>query len=271
MKSRIHCLLLAIAIFAIPQNLISCTQETSCPPQIAVPKDSALLQRAIEACLTSTNRGKSVGIFGGSLSCLPESESDKTQWKMHLAMDITTYGKGGYGFSSLQGSIQDQVNHATPKDIYILWASTNDFTNNRPAGKPTDYTQEDGFPPTKRVTQCGGINYCIKRLKEINPNCKIFIFGSLPYFENDGGYNECSKYVNETGHNFYHYVQQQEACAEYHHVLFLDQFHIPILTPQNINLYYQADRVHMTAQGYAELSPYHLYFLATEKEIQPIK
>ena len=50
-------------------------------------------------------------------------------------MTVTNHGVAGAGFSSLQGkSLQLQVNEAGVFDIYILWASTNDYTNHRDVG-----------------------------------------------------------------------------------------------------------------------------------------
>ena len=111
--------------------------------------DSSLLKKVIRKCRFSKNRGKSVAVFGGSLSVNRESQAAKLMWREYLNMQVTDYGHGGYGFSSLQGSILDQVNRAKEHDIYILWASTNDYTNNREPGTPQDYTEADGFDKSK--------------------------------------------------------------------------------------------------------------------------
>ena len=110
----------------------------------------------------SFNYGKSVAVFGGSVSVIPESDSAKIMWKEYLGMNITNYGVPGAGFSSLQGkSLQQQVDEAGVFDIYILWASTNDYTNHRDVGSYTDYTVFDGYDKEKLITQAGGINYCM--------------------------------------------------------------------------------------------------------------
>lgn len=116
------------------------------------------------------NYGKSIAVFGGSLSVLKESEAAKQIWADQLHSTVTTYGVGGAGFSRLQGhSLQQQVREAGIHDIYVLWASTNDFTNNRAIGSWSDYTAEDNYNEERLDTQCGGINYCIKTLLEKNP------------------------------------------------------------------------------------------------------
>ena len=230
--------------------------------------DSNLLYFVVDQCVNSSNKDKSVAIFGGSLSVRDESEAAKYFWHRYLNMKITDYGRNGYGFSSQQGSIQDQVDKARKHDIYILWASTNDYSSNRPAGSFSDYTITDNFDNSKRITQCGGINYCIKTLKDKYPDSKIYLFGSLKYFLHDDGYNIDSKRVNETGFNFFHYIQLQKQCAENQNIKFFNQFNIPVLKKEYAKRFYLNDLVHMSEDGYANIGLYQLYFLATENELQ---
>jgi hypothetical protein len=129
------------------------------------------------AIKNSLNYGKSVAVFGGSVSVIPASETAKDIWRERLGMSVTTYGVSGAGFSSLQGkSLQQQVDEAGVFDIYILWASTNDYNNKRENGSYTDYTEFDGFDREKLITQAGGINYCIKKIYALNPNATIYLF-----------------------------------------------------------------------------------------------
>lgn len=228
--------------------------------------DSAALRLSIDVCSESKNRNKSVAVFGGSLSSNVESYYATHLWEKHLGVRVVRYGQGGYGFSILQGSVQSQVDNAKVHDIYILWASTNDYTMLREPGEPDDYTEVDGYDAQMRATQCGGMNYCIKRLREINPNATIYVFGSLKFFV-AGGYEKESSSCNELGYNFYHYVEKQKEVAERQGVLFFNQFDIPCNTFENSFSYYKEDRFHMTANGYANIGVYQLYFLATEKEL----
>lgn len=232
--------------------------------------DSSLMQKVHQACKYSANRGKTVAIFGGSLSVNKESQAAKLMWSRYLDMHITDYGHGGYGFSSLQGSVQDQVNRARKHDIYILWASTNDYTNNREPGTPTDYTAADNFNTSTLETQCGGLNYCIKKLREINPKATIYVFGALPFWWNSGGYDPSSTEQNKTGHNFWYYVDLQRQVAQLQGVKFFNQFSLPVLSPGTKDRYYLQDNLHMNYNGYANVGVYQLYFLATEKEL-PVK
>lgn len=226
--------------------------------------DSTVLLQAAALCRTSANYGKTVAVFGGSLSCNAESQAAKFMWRKYLGLSVTTYGRSGYGFSSLQGSIQDQVRSAKKHDIFILWCSTNDYTTSRAAGWPSDYTDADGYNKEKLVTQCGGINYCIKYLRDHFPGSKIYVFSSLPYFETEIGYKRLCMQRNDTGMNFYMYVQYQKRCAQQQGVPYLDQFSLPELTEAKVSVYYKPDRVHLTAAGYANIAPRQLLFLATE-------
>lgn len=228
--------------------------------------DSSLLTPVIQKCRFSPQRGKTVAVFGGSLSVNKESQAAKLMWRQYLNMNVTDYGHGGYGFSSLQGSVIDQVKRAKKHDIYILWASTNDFTNNREPGLPDDYTEADGFDETKLTTQCGGLNFCIRHLRQLNPKATIYVFGALPFWRNSGCYDPQSQEVNQTGHNFYYYVDLQRQVAEQQGIAFFDQFSLPILNINTKSIFYLGDDLHMNYNGYANVGLYQLYFLATGKQ-----
>lgn len=95
---------------------------------------------------SSKNFGKRIAVFGGSLSVNDESDAAKQIWADLLGAEVVTYGVGGAGFSREQGcSLQRQVDSAGVYDIYILWASTNDYTNSRECGNWQDYTVFDGY------------------------------------------------------------------------------------------------------------------------------
>jgi len=204
----------------------------------------------------SFNYGKSVAVFGGSVSVIPASDTAKALWKKYLGMTITNYGVGGAGFSSLQGkSLQQQVNEAGVFDIYILWASTNDYTNHRTIGNYTDYTEFDGYDTTKLTTQAGGINYCIKRIYEINPQAAIYFFTSSKAFNDRGGYDP----YYENGMN--RYVEMQKQICALHGIPVLDQFSKGGYNIYNKQLYYH-DAIHMNAKGYKRLGELQVSFLA---------
>ena len=228
--------------------------------------DSSLLEPVIRKCRFSPQRGKTVAVFGGSLSVNKESRAAKLMWREYLNMTVTDYGQGGHGFSSLQGSVIDQVRKTKKHDIYILWASTNDFTNNQEPGTPDDYTEADNFDESKLVTQCGGMNFCIRHLRSLNPEANIYVFGALPFWHHSGCYDPQSKEVNGTGHNFHHYVDLQRQVAERQGVAYFDQFCLPILGIGTKKLFYLGDNLHMSYNGYANVGLYQLYFLATEKQ-----
>ncbi len=204
----------------------------------------------------SFNYGKSVAVFGGSVSVIPASDSAKKLWKKYLGMTVKNYGVPGAGFSSLQGiSLQKQVDKAGIFDIYILWASTNDYTHNRGIGFYTDYTEFDVYDEEKLTTQAGGINYCIKKIYEINPEAIIYFFTSSKAFNDRGGYDP----FYEQG--MVDYVKMQKMICKLHGIPFLDQFTLGGFNIHNNKLYYR-DRIHMNRKGYKKLGALQVSFLA---------
>lgn len=204
----------------------------------------------------SFNYGKSVAVFGGSVSVIPASDSAKILWEKYLGMTITNYGVPGAGFSSLQGkSLQQQVDEAGVFDIYILWASTNDYTNHRRVGSYTDYTEFDSYDQEKLTTQAGGINYCIKKIYEINPNAVIYFFTSSKAFNEKGAYDPFY------AQGMVQYVEMQKKICELHGIPVLDQFILGGYNIYNKDLYYR-DPIHMNGLGYKKIGELQVSFLA---------
>lgn len=213
------------------------------------------------------NYGKKVAVFGGSLSVNPESETAKNMWRNLLKMDVKTYGIGGAGFSSEQGaSIQQQVRTCGASgityDIFILWASTNDYRNSREVGVYTDYSEDDNYDESKLVTQCGGINYAIKYLMNLNPKAEIYFFTGMRFFSSKDGYDPYSTVVNQRGVNFAAYVEAQKKCCERRGIPILDQFNFHGCNEFNYTQYYKEDKLHLTNDGYAKIGPVQVDFLA---------
>ena len=205
---------------------------------------------------SSLNYGKTVAVFGGSVSVIPPSDSAKILWKERLGMKITNYGVPGAGFSSLQGkSLQKQVDEAGVFDIYILWASTNDYTNKRENGSYTDFTEFDGYDSTKLTTQAGGINYCIKKIYELNPKAQIYFFTSSKAFNDRGAYDP------DVENGMARYVEIQKQICELHGIPYLDQFTLGGYNVYNKDLYY-VDPIHMNGEGYKKLGALQVAFLA---------
>ena len=212
----------------------------------------------------TANYGKRIAVFGGSLSVKPESDAAKQVWADLLGAEVTTYGVGGAGFSLSQGySLQRQVDTAGIYDIYVLWASTNDFVGRKECGSWQDYTPYDNYDVSRRETQCGGINYCIRRIREKNPQARIYFFTSLRFFRRDSGHNPFSTDANATGKTFAEYVDAQIQCCRLHGVPVLDQFSLQDVDSLNSHLFYLPDNLHMTRAGYLRIAPLQAAFLAT--------
>ena len=251
-------LLVALACFALPAQGHKRHSEPS--KHILRPSASRPAMSPYQGC---RNYGKSIAVFGGSLSVNKESDAAKQVWADLLNARVTTYGVGGAGFAVSKGySLQHQVDTAGVYDVYVLWASTNDFTGNRECGSWTDYTELDGYDISRLDTQCGGINYCIRKLREKNPDAAIVFFTSLRFFRRDSGYNPFSTDVNETGKSFADYVRTQIECCRYHGVPVLDQFSLQDVDIHNCERFYLDDKLHMNEAGYRRIAPLQAAFLA---------
>ncbi len=157
------------------------------------------------------------------------------------------------------------MSEAGEYDIYILWASTNDYTNGREVGSWKDYTVYDGYDSSKLNTQCGGINFCIKTILEKNPKAKIYFFTSLRFFSADSGHNPFSDVPNKAGYTFSEYVQGQKDCCAYYGIPVLDQFNLQGINEFNVEEYYREDKLHMKADGYRRIGPVQAAFIADGK------
>ena len=216
-----------------------------------------------QACL---NYGKRIAVFGGSLSVNKESDEAKQIWADLLNAHVVSYGVPGAGFALSKGySIQRQVDTAGVFDVYVLWASTNDFTGNKECGSHNDYSPSDSFDSSRLDTQCGGINYCIKKLREKNPEAEIYFFTSLRFFSRDSGHNPYSSDVNKIGKTFAEYVEAQIECCRSQGVPVFDQFNIQGVGPDNFDIYYSDDKLHLNEKAYRKIGYKQAAFLSNGK------
>lgn len=225
--------------------------------------DEAQKERVSGLCRQAGNKDKRIAIFGGSHTCSTYSYVYREYLENYLGATISVYGVGGQGYATPKGSVQMQVEQAGEADIYILWCSTNDFAGSIPPGSVTDYTEYDNYDEENRKTQCGGLNYCIRHLKEKNPNAKIYVFGSQKFFTSEIGCVWDSKKKNSLGYPYSHYISLQEECARQAGVPYLDQWNTIPVDVDNYKPYFLSDHLHFSATGYANVALCHLEFLAT--------
>jgi hypothetical protein len=105
------------------------------------------------------------------------------------------------------------------------------------------------------VTQAGGINYCIKKIYEINSKATIYFFTSGKAFTDRGGYDPFAP------HGMNEYVEMQKKICELHGIPILDLFFMGGYNIYNRKLYYH-DAIHMNAAGYHKLGELQVAFLA---------
>ena len=210
--------------------------------------------------------GKKIALFGGSFACYEDSNYAIDYWCEKLNLKMANYSSGGAGFSNLTKSptLQEQVDSACRKtapvyDIYLFWASTNDFYLANPfVGNVDDYTNDDGYDDNKLNTQCGGINYCFKKIKEKNPRALILFMTSIGYYR-ELGKGTSPTYEGEDGMNVF--VNLQKAVCTKWNVPCLDQFNV-IINESNWTMFLREDKLHLNKKGYIAIREAQMKFIA---------
>lgn len=212
---------------------------------------------------------QTIALFGGSFSVIPASDTATDYWAEQLDAKITKYGVGGAGFSNKTQwdgqHIQWQIDKACASDApvydtYILWASTNDFNQvNDLSGDPWDYTEYDGFDVSKLETQCGGINYAIKCIREKAPEAQILFITSTKCFTSIGAGTDPAYSGEQTGMNSF--VAKQILCCQLAGVPFLDLFSLAPFDENNFTEYCDSDNLHLNAKGYEAIRDLQVKFI----------
>ena len=216
---------------------------------------------------------KKIAVFGGSIAEYFKKEGGQQKLEMMLSARITNFGKAGDGLcrqtykscdSIIIGGIPKMVEKYCEEgkehyDVYIIWCSTNDIWGN-PIGKSNDFTSEDGYDMNALLTQCGGLNYCIRRIREHSPYAKICIFASMKSFDSSYGYSRTGEMKYIPQRRMWDYVEKQIECA--------NRASIPVLnlwTDSNIDEYnYKklfVDNIHPSKEGYKYLCAIFARFL----------
>lgn len=229
----------------------------------------------LAACNAPDNHKQTIALFGGSFSVIPASDIATDYWAEQLDAEITKYGVGGAGFSNKTQwdgqHIQWQIDQAcTPEapvyDTYILWASTNDFNQvNTLSGDPWDYTEYDGYDENKLITQCGGINYAIKKIREKAPEARILFMTSTKCFIAPGSGTDINYQGPEGGMNLF--VAKQMLCCRAAGVPFLDLFTLPPFNEGNFEEFTESDHLHLNAKGYEALRDLQVKFIREGRTI----
>ena len=208
--------------------------------------------------------GKNMVVAGGSMASNVEAKTALDYWTGKLHISYTNIGVSGGGFSKLTGfqNIQTQISKITTDDmpaydIYLLWASTNDFAQGMEClGEVDDYSEKDGYDTGKWNTQCGGINHCVEMIRKKNPDAAIYFFSSLPV-RKWGARSWDADYRDKDGLNSF-VSRQREICAR-HDIPFLDLFRY--VDREKLSKGFKNDGLHLKEKGYEVIREQMLNFV----------
>lgn len=226
---------------------------------------------------------KSMAILGDSVSQNPESEIGKEMLRDLLGLEITTYGVGGSGWAintyakwtysantSCIYQLQELLKEDAPVyDIYALSCTVNDpIVMCKDIGKLTQcipYTKtEDGADDLNDVkldTMRGGLNYCIQKIYEKNPEAKIIIatmnkaFLTQPTssgFTIEAGYNPKDISVNTFNNTYYDYVKAVYETGSYWGIPVIDVYEKSGINLAN-HITFMKDEYHPNEEGYKKI------------------
>ena len=117
----------------------------------------------------------------------------------------------------------------------------------------------DGYDTTKLQTQCGGINYCIKKIYEKSPKAKILFFTSIKCFRKP---NVGTNPYYKGSHGLNRFVEAQIACCKRWGIPYLDQFTEAPFNEYNFSSYVKKDRLHLNTEGYKAIMNMQATFIA---------
>jgi len=243
--------------------------NSSLTPKLEIGEDIISTASSSTDIYPIMNYGKSIAAFGGSQSTLAQGAGVAQEiWKKYLNYSkIGNFGIGGSGFVRKKSggkTIPEQVEQAIaenyPYDLWILQCSTNDWKYGRECGTYTD----EPASLEEITTQCGGINYCIRRIHETYPNAKICLFTSTRFFKTDSSATVGSDEYFElgdsawnpfstdgvNGKNLKNFVDAQKECCLKHNIPVLDLYGCTTYNEYNYTVYFKSDNIHWTSEGY---------------------
>lgn len=229
----------------------------------------------ISSALTPTdilpiaNYGKSIAVFGGSQSTLAQGAGVAQDiWNKYLHFSaIGNYGVGGAGFVRKPGTklniveqIEQAISEGIAYDIWVLQCSTNDWKYGIPCGTKDD----EPTSQSEITTQCGGINYCIRRIFETYPAAKVYLFTSTRFFKTESTTDTTDSEYYElgdsawnpfstdgvNGYNLKQFVDAQKDCCLKHDVPVLDLYGCTTYNQYNYSQYFKSDNIHWNEAGY---------------------
>lgn len=180
-----------------------------------------------------------VAVFGGSFSCIQQSQVAKRAWSEALGVESVDFGVGGTGFLAGAENLND-VPHQIRRALwsgdqfraFILWASTNDRVG---------HTVEE---------QNAAIERCVGTIRAEALGSAVLFFASMPVPLDQEANALLERLVKG----------QIETCARLG-VPCLDLFHLSGITAANAERLTQEDRFHPNEAGYDMVKGLQVEFL----------
>ena len=202
----------------------------------------------------SENYGKSVVILGGSFATAGYAQRAYDIWNEKLGLKCSTVAVGGAGFC-VGSSYISQASSAPVADIYVIWCSTNDFTNSKPIG-----SKEDVYETTP--TQWSAFKKVIETLYTKNPKAKICLFTSSPHLTNAKGNEEGIGSASSLT-PLKDYVDAQIAVCKHYSIPVLDQYYQSNHNSFTKSLVCKSGDFHLQPYGYEVMAGRQLQILAS--------
>lgn len=196
----------------------------------------------------------SIGVFGGSFATNNYAQTAFNKWIEKLGVSYKTYAVGGAGF--VQGTnFVTQATNAGVHDIYVIWCSTNDFTNSNAIGTSSDVYGTD-------TTCWANFKEVVRLCYAKNPKAKICLFTSSPHLSSSQGNEEGRGSTTTYTNTLKEHVEAQKAMCAFYSLPCLDQYNNSQQNGFNYNLVTGGSGFHLTPYGYELLANRQIGFLA---------
>jgi len=209
----------------------------------------------LPAGVVGNKKGLSIGVFGGSFAVESNAKQAFQTWVEKLGVSYTTYAVGGTGFVRGEQNFVYQATNAGVHDIYVIWCSTNDYSNNIPIGDKDDVYGTD-------TTCWANFKEVVRQCYLKNPYAKVCLFTSSPHLTQTQGNEEGRGEVSTHTNTLREHAEAQKEMCDYYSLPCLDQYSDSMMNGFNYSIVCKPNDFHLTAYGYSLLANDQVGFLS---------